>query len=155
MCRCACVCICLCACVSLPHPPPEHANDLSPRLEACKRRFEQSRARLLRLVVALETLRAQGYALQTREDELRKSFERLLADLARPDEYRARLAELQTRVLSVSDITAANDGFQLDRGDAARLAQTLEEQRRAHAALIQVIIDDERAAERIARALTS
>jgi len=143
-----------------------HSNDLLPRLDASKRRFEQARARLVRLVIVLERVRAQGYALQGREDELRVRLEQLLRDLSQPDEYRARLAELQTRVLAVGDVDANSSAYyaggngeqgvlQLERADAAQLSQTLEDQRKAHAALVQVLLDDERGVDRLARALSS
>jgi len=135
----------------------KHSHELLPRLDASKRRFEQARARLLRIAIALERLRASGYALHGKEDELRARFDQLLRDLQQPHEYRARLSELQTRVLGVaSEAGAAGTlGLELAPDDTARLSQTLEEQRVAHAALMQVLVDDERSTDRIARALTS
>lgn len=134
----------------------KHSHELLPRLDAAKRRFEQARARLLRIAIALERLRASGYALHGKEDELRARFDQLLRDLQQPHEYRARLSELQTRVLAVTpEAGVGTHGLELAPDDTARLAQTLEEQRVGHAALMQVLLDDERATDRLARALTT
>ena len=135
----------------------KHVHELLPRLDASKRRFEQARARLLRIAIALEKVRATGYALHGKEDELRARFDQLLRDLQLPHEYRARLAELQTRVLALSPEAGVGGALSLELApdDAGRLAQTLEEQRAAHAVLLQVLVDDERTTDRLARALTS
>lgn len=135
----------------------KHVHELLPRLDAAKRRFEQARARLLRIAIALEKVRASGYALHGKEDELRARFDQLLRDLQQPHEYRARLAELQTRVLALSPESGVGGalGLELAPDDAARLAQTLDEQRQAHATLLQVLVDDDRAADRLIRALTA
>jgi len=140
-----------------------HTAEILPKLEGAKRRFEQGRARLLRAMVQLERVRAQGYAVQDREQELRSRLDKLLSDLQQPNEYRARLAELQTRTLALApplpETTMSGGGGQarplLERDDLERVVQTLEEQRKAHGALVQVLLDETKHSDRILRALAS
>ncbi|CAD5114281.1 DgyrCDS3424 [Dimorphilus gyrociliatus] len=114
------------------------------KIEEYRRKLNEFKLRILRVIVAQEIYRKQGYAVQAEEEQLKIKLERLLAHLNSPTQFKGRLNELMSHIRMQQELSNSRSGpkYHLDATMRDDIRHHLKQQQDGLEHLSKVIRDD-------------
>lgn len=114
------------------------------KIEEYRRKLNEFKLRILRVIVAQEIYRKQGYAVQAEEEQLKIKLERLLAHLNSPTQFKGRLNELMSHIRMQQELSNSRLGpkYHLDTAMRDDIRHHLKQQQDGLEHLSKVIRDD-------------
>lgn len=120
------------------------------KMAAIRDKMAQQAHKHLRMAATIEVLRARGIPIQPDEDAWRVRLQAIYSELQKPNEFRGRLNEIQSKARMLSDgraplhlaamLSAASNAF--TETDLNSIAAFLDEQRRGIAQLTNLLKTD-------------
>jgi len=100
--------------------------------------------RVLKVMVAQETLRKSGYAVQQDEEQLRIRLESIQAELDAPLQFKGRLNELMSQIRMQTQVPGARAEAKLSMDPVLmdEIQQHLQQQQGALSQLVKIIKED-------------